>query len=76
MERWNYRVLRHINEGEEYFSIHEVFYADGKAEMHTAEAADPFGEDIEELKEDYRLMGLAFEKPVLDEGTLEEVSDE
>jgi undecaprenyl pyrophosphate synthase len=69
MSHWNYRVMRrHYKYADKLtYEIHEVYYDDsGNVQRHTLEASDPFGETVEELKEDIELMLLAFDKPVLE----------
>lgn len=74
---WNYRVMT-LNRGESY-EIHEVYYdTSGKPEMYTANAVKPYGENLEELRENLGWMMKALEKPVLtmnDFPGLEETQD-
>ena len=78
MTTWNYRVLRRIGgEGMTHyymFAVHEVYYddlgfVDGWTEMPDA----PFGDTLDELRADYRMMAEALELPVLDYETGKEV---
>ena len=63
---WNYRVLKHVAEGEEGYQIHEVYYnEDGSIKACTEEAATCFGGTEEELKEAFKLMEAAFDKPAI-----------
>ena len=60
---WNYRVVKKDN----YFAIHEAFYDEKSKKPHsiTAEPCEPYGETLEELKEDIEWFTIALEKPVL-----------
>jgi len=63
---WNYRVLKHVAEGAEWYQIHEVYYnEDGSIKACTEEAAVCFGGSEEELKESFKLMEAAFDKPTI-----------
>jgi len=64
---WNYRVIRHIVDEEEFFQIHEVHYNDdGHPEMITEEPISPFGETVEELSHTMIHMLSGLTKPILD----------
>lgn len=64
---WNYRVVKHINDKEELFQIHEVYYNDdGNPEMITETGSSPFGENIQDLSHTMIHMLSALTKPVLD----------
>jgi|TARA_R110000824_G_scaffold73073_1_gene186249 hypothetical protein len=63
---WNYRVLKHVTEGQEGYQIHEVYYyEDGSIKACTEEAVVCFGDSEEELKESFKLMEAAFDKPAI-----------
>jgi hypothetical protein len=48
------------------WGIHEVYYdEDGNPNGYTERALSPFGESLEELKNDLLYMLKAFEKPIL-----------
>ena len=67
MRRWNYRVVVERTEHGPLYSIREVYYRDdGSVAAWTAEPCHPLGEDMDWLKEDFRLMELAFGLPILD----------
>ena len=60
---WNYRVMEdeHGNYG-----IVEAFYnADGEIFLVTEEFMEPFGETLEDLLENYRMMKKAFSSSLL-----------
>lgn len=67
---WNYRVMRHTWKAwpdVEIFQIHEVYYdEDGSPGTWTLNSKAPRGTSLDELREDFRLMTQAFERPVLD----------
>lgn len=72
---WNYRVLQHSNDREQWYEIHEVYYdAAGEPELCTERAAIPGGETVEELREDLQLYTRALEQPVLEYATFERVN--
>jgi len=59
---WNYRVVNKNG----CFGIHEVFFGDNKKIGATTEdPIEPFGETETELKDHYKLMGEAFNAPVI-----------
>lgn len=70
---WNYRVLRHCDEFDKYYTIHEMYYQDGKPESHAEVAMSPLGDTFADLKGDFTMLAQAFDKPVLDAETYEEV---
>ena len=64
---WNYRVMKKKIRGEDVFEIHEVYYTtEGKVKAWTENPIIPYGETMEELKEDILMQSRALEKPVLD----------
>lgn len=70
---WNHRVVKSEpdEQGYTYCSIRNVFYdEDGEIFGWSAEAVDPFGSNLEELKADFDRMAKAFNLPVLDEAKL------
>ena len=75
---WNYRLVR-IPSGEKdetYYRIHEAFYEnDGRCYAVTMDGVDIGGETIEECKRAYKMMSEAFNKPVLDYETREDLPD-
>lgn len=69
---WNFRIIRHFENGEEYFSIHEVHYQ----EDGSLYAADPLpvsltSDMVEGLDELLDKMKIAVSKPILDEKDFE-----
>jgi hypothetical protein len=70
MSTWNYRVLRktHPDADSASYEVHEVFYQeDGSVDGWTVESVRPFGETVEELREDLRHFLHAFRRPVMEE---------
>lgn len=77
MSHWNYRILRKVYEGEEHFSLHEVYYDDdSNPNACSIDPVSPFGETPEELKKDLELMIRAFDKPIMDYDFFENLSKE
>ena len=68
---WSYRIISHPpygvvgNEGERTYQIHEVYIDDGKIIGFTEKGMQPFGESMDELRQDFEYMQAAFTKPVL-----------
>jgi len=61
---WNYRVMTCDN-GLTY-EIYEVYYHyNGSLKMYTENSIKPFGESLEDLKDELNMMIKAFENPVL-----------
>lgn len=59
---WNYRII----DEDGFLSLHEVFYnKKGKPTVWSVEECSPMGADLKELKHDFKLMKLAFDKPIL-----------
>ncbi|MCA1782025.1 MAG: hypothetical protein LC679_07580 [Intrasporangiaceae bacterium] len=73
---WNHRVMRKTHDtGEVAYSIREVFYESdgedaGKIIGWTADAMDPHGETLDELRADLARMLAACDRAVLDEDVL------
>lgn len=64
---WNYRIVRHRQNKEDWFAIHEVYYeADGKPKFISENPIAPHGESAEELINDMELQKAACKLPVLD----------
>ena len=56
---------------EDQFGICEVYYNDeGKITSTTERFIEPYGETLEELKTNFNMMQEAFNKPVIDLGTI------
>lgn len=63
---WNYRVIRRVVSGEEFFGIHTGWYNDDKIIDGIGETPQcPGGNTVEELKEELQRFLDACEKPVL-----------
>jgi len=60
---WNYRVIE-TNFG---YEIREVYYHKGEPKATTQGTAGCWGESLEELKQDLKLIEEALNKPVLKE---------
>lgn len=65
---WNYRVYKCKEKEEEYYAIHEAYYAPYKEEPHsyTVDPVAPMGNTLEELRSDLQMMLAALDKPVID----------
>ena len=68
---WNYRIVKAKSDGSktgEIFYIKEAYY-ENKQDPHSLTVNPIYaqGDTLEELKEDFRLMNEAFQKPVLKE---------
>ncbi len=63
---WNYRVFKAVHAGVEEFSIREVYYDKaGNVSGYTKSAVDPYGQSIQELRDDLHKMLEATDKGVL-----------
>ena len=77
---WNYRIISHPpygvagNKGTRTYQIHEVYPDEGKIIGFTEKGIEPFGESIDELRQDFANMHAAFTKPVLRVEDLEQAS--
>ena len=77
---WNYRIISHPpygvagNKGDRTYQIHEVYTDEGKIIGFTEKGIEPFGESIDELRQDFANMHAAFTKPVLRVEDLEKAS--
>ena len=64
---WNYRVLRQVYDGEDFYAIHEVYYDDdGNPQYCTLNSVGAAGDTMDELKQDLLHYVEAVYKPVLD----------
>ena len=71
MTGWNYRIIKHVDNGETWHGIHEVYYGKKKKiEAWSADPIAPVGETTKELKSDLNMMTQAFRAPVLIEVTI------
>jgi len=67
MASWNYRIIKTIGYSKPIYRIHEVYYDDsGKIEGWTKEPVLPYGENVDELREDIYYFLQAFRQPILE----------
>ncbi len=68
MLKWHYRILK----SKGHLFIVEVFYDKGKiiSWTHAENPCYPTGMDLKELKQDFKYMMLALQKPILTEAQL------
>lgn len=73
MGHWNHRVVKATYpNGEEYYSIREVFYnKDGEIYAYTTEPVDIAGESVEEVKEYLQWCLDCIDKPMLEDGKVD-----
>lgn len=72
---FDYRVTKKsYKDGTVEFTIREVYYASPGGEIiaWSENPMDPYGESLEEIKDDLRCMTAALTKPILDLNQLEE----
>ena len=70
LSHWNYRVIRkrHAALDSISYEVHEVYYRDdGGVELWTHSPVKPYGDALEELREDIGFFLQAFRRPVLEE---------
>ena len=78
---WNYRIVRRndpLTDSGYWLGIYEAYYDDandGACYALTEKTVGIEGETMESLTAEYRLFAEAFEKPVLDYETRQEVSE-
>jgi hypothetical protein len=75
---WNYRVIK---ERDGTYAIHEVYYSsekpdDSEIKHMSADPAIPFGDTLEELKEDIKHYVAALDRPVLNECEIKKMWEE
>lgn len=78
---WDYRIVRRSYSDPDdgvsmQYDIHEAYYDDSndsKPNLITVDGVPPTGETLQELKTDLAHMILAFDRPVLDYETREEI---
>lgn len=76
---WNHRVVRSVSavDGTVAYTIREVFYEDdGKVSGWTADAIEPHGETLDELRQNIARMAECTDRPVLDEDELQADAEE
>jgi hypothetical protein len=65
---WNYRIIMDDTEDDprdHWYSIHEVYYLDGKPFDHAVSQSTIFGESIDEMIRTMALMKDALNHPIL-----------
>lgn len=75
---FNYRIMkRSHDDGTIEYAIHEVYYdsVDGDVIAWSERPIEPYGQTLEEIKDDLRMMSAALTKPVLDMDELEKKFD-
>ena len=64
---WDYRVVIKRSTSMEHYGIHEVYYnEEGGTDYCTDTPCDPYGETLEELKENVLQMMGAFLEPIIE----------
>ena len=77
MAHWNHRVVKSLENGQDWYTIREVFYNhDGSIFAYTEEPVDVSGETIEELRQSLGWMIECLALPVLIDGEVEFVDRE
>lgn len=63
---WNYRIIRHVDCGHEYYALHEVYYAEN-GDIY-AYSTNPIivGDTVDEIGEDLFMMIDDINKPVIE----------
>lgn len=73
---WNHRILIHRNKDEVGYSVHEVYYdEDGKPNSCTADSCHPYGNTIEELKNEIDQFAKATTLPFLEHSFFEDLNE-
>ena len=78
-QKWNYRIVRSVKEDGTYadlYSIQEVYYDDDGKPMAQSIDLQTEGINASEIKQQLECMGLALEKPILNESDIVEKLDE
>ncbi len=66
MSHWNHRVIKKVVDGEEIYSIHEVYYdQDGKLRTYTEQPIGVVSETLKGAKWVLNRMLAALKKPIL-----------
>ena len=72
MSHWNHRVVKEVINGEDWYSVREVFYNDdGSIYAYTEKPVDICGKSIEELKEYTQWILDCLDKDILIDGEVE-----
>ena len=53
---WNHRIVKHSNELQDYYAIHEVYYTDGVPDKMSTEPDQVVAESPEEIIELLEMM--------------------
>lgn len=64
---WNYRIVRHFSNGEEWFAIHEVYYEGGRIVNWLSDPIMLISDEPLGLKDQIEQLLKAFDKDVLEE---------
>lgn len=65
LTHWNYRIVSVGKGKDKYYTIREVYYEKDRPVTVTTKPCYPHGINLKELTGDFRLMKLAFNKPIL-----------
>ncbi len=77
MSHWNHRVVKQTIEGEDFFSIREVFYNDDETVYaYTENPTGVCGESIDDIREQISQILKSLDSPVLVDGEVEFVEPE
>ena len=78
MSHWNHRVVKEVLEnGDEWFTVREVFYNDdGSIYAYTEDAVDIAGASIDELRNYLQWCLNCLDKPILIDGEVEFVDND
>lgn len=72
MSHWNHRVLKQKINGEDFYSVREVFYNDdGSIYAYTANPVEISGESIEDIRQYCQWILNCLDTPVLVDGEVE-----
>jgi hypothetical protein len=71
MRIWDYRVVKRTKNGQDWYGVYEVFYAENGDPEGYGDCLD--AESLDELREDVALMQRALDRPVLEEADFRKV---
>ena len=64
---WSYRIMRHAEpNGDVWYGMHEVYDMGDGEQLWTDDPVRPFGETVDELREDMELMLRDMKRPIMD----------